>query len=146
MYVPELTVTVLPSQGDDKISKTLFNTLTDKKIALLGWAFKKETDDSRESAAIYVTEKLYNAGATLEIYDPMVLQDSIIRDISYYWDLSSKLSQDRIKVLKEAPNFKEIDLAAILTEWEEFKNLDFENSSVFDGRNLFEKTYYSIGK
>jgi len=120
--------------------------LTGKTIAILGWAFKADTNDSRESPAIYVAEKLYKAGATLEIYDPMVSQESINRDISFYWNANQILSDERIKILDETPNFEKIDVAVILTEWEEFKNLDFENSSVFDGRNVFEESFYSIGK
>ncbi|MDB3985367.1 nucleotide sugar dehydrogenase, partial [Flavobacteriaceae bacterium] len=55
--------------------------LTGKKIAILGWAFKANTNDSRESPAIYVAEKLFKAGAILEIYDPMVSKESIFSDI-----------------------------------------------------------------
>ena len=120
--------------------------LTGKRIAILGWAFKANTNDTRESAAIFVAEKIYNAGAKLEIYDPKVSKESIIKGINYYWRTGPDLSQDRIRVMSEVPNFKEIDLVAILTEWDEFKNLDFENSSQFDGRNLLQKTDYSIGK
>ena len=111
--------------------------LTGKKIAILGWAFKANTNDSRESPAIYVAEKLYKAGATLEIYDPMVPKESTNRDISFYWKDSFVISQDRLKVINELPNFKDIDIIAILTEWDEFKNLDVESDiSIFDGRNI----------
>ena len=120
--------------------------LTEKTIAILGWAFKADTNDSRESAAIYIAEKLYEAGATLEIYDPMVSKESINKDISFYWTGNLIISQGRIRVMNEMPNFKEIDVAAILTEWDEFKNLDIENSSVFDGRNILNSTLYSVGK
>ena len=113
--------------------------LTGTTIAILGWAFKANTNDTRESAAISVAEKLYNAGATLEIYDPMVSKESINRDISFYWNSSLNISQDRIRVKSESPNFKKIDVTAILTEWEEFKKLDLGNSSVFDGRNLISR-------
>jgi len=121
--------------------------LSGKTIGILGWAFKANTNDSRESAAIYVAEMLYNAGANLKIYDPMVSQESINRDIIFYWRNGPDFNQDRINLLKEAPNFKEIDITAILTEWDEFKNLNFENSIVFDGRNLLEKSiknYYRL--
>jgi len=91
-----------------------------------------------------VAEKLYNAGATLEIYDPMVSQDSINRDLNLYWDTSQILNNERIKVLKEEPIFNEIDIAAILTEWVEFKNLDFKKSKIFDGRNLFDSKKNSV--
>ena len=64
--------------------------LTGKKIAVLGWAFKANTNDSRESPAIYVAEKLFKAGAILEIYDPMVSKESIFRDIDFYWESQKK--------------------------------------------------------
>jgi UDPglucose 6-dehydrogenase len=123
--------------------------LTGKKIAILGWAFKAYTNDSRESAAIYVAEKLYKAGANLQIYDPMVNEEFIFRDINFYWNESRELSLDRIRVSKKVPNFEKIDLAAILTEWEDFKKLDFKKSKVFDGRNLLDSKKISathIGK
>ncbi|MDC3366835.1 nucleotide sugar dehydrogenase [Flavobacteriaceae bacterium] len=121
--------------------------LTGKRVAVLGWAFKANTNDSRESASIYVTEKLYNAGAILEIYDPMVSEELIKRDIDFYWNVSTKVSQDKINVLNKAPNFEKIDVAAILTEWDEFKNFDYVNASVFDGRNLLiNKDKLTIGK
>ena len=56
-----------------------------KKIAILGWAFKANTNDSRESAAIFVSEKLFKAGACLEIYDPMVQKKTILNDIEHEW-------------------------------------------------------------
>ena len=120
--------------------------LTGKTIAILGWAFKANTNDSRESPAIYVAEKLYKAGATLEIYDPMVSEDSVLRDINLYWNGNPKITPDTIKVLNEPPNFKEIDISAILTEWNEFRYFDFKSSKVFDGRNVLEGSFYSIGK
>ena len=133
-----------------KIIDHFSGNLTGKRIAILGWAFKANTNDSRESAAIYVTEKLYNAGATLEIYDPMVNEDSINRDINFYWRSSSKISHDRIKVLNESPDFEDIDLSTILTELDEFKYLDFKKSKVFDGRNIINQDStnlaYSLGK
>ena len=120
--------------------------LTGKTIAILGWAFKANTNDSRESPAIYVAEKLYKAGATLKIYDPMVREESIFRDIDFYWNDSPKLTNDIIRVSRSVPNFKEIDVVAILTEWNEFKNLNFGNSIVYDGRNIITSTLYSVGK
>ena len=128
----------------DRFAQKIINhfggDLTGKRVAILGWAFKANTNDSRESPAIYVAEKLYKAGAFLEIYDPMVSQESINRDIGFYWNYSLIISQERLKVTNKSPNFKEIDVTAIITEWREFKNLDFENSSVFDGRNLLGKS------
>ena len=120
--------------------------LTVKRIAILGWAFKANTNDSRESAAIFVAEKLFKAGAKLVIYDPIVSEESIFRDINFYWNDSPKHSLDRIIVSEKVPNFEEIDVTAILTEWNEFKKINFYKSKVFDGRNVLEKSSYSIGK
>ena len=96
--------------------------LIGKKITILGWAFKANTNDSRESPAIYVAEKLFKAGAILEIYDPMVAKESIFSDIDFYWespkteDLKSRISVlDSISTLDLS-----FDATAILTEWEVF--------------------------
>ena len=122
--------------------------LSGKKITILGWAFKADTNDSRESAAIYVSQKLCNAGATLEIYDPMVTKDFILRDISVYWNCNSEIIQDRIKILNKTSSIKESNAVAILTEWDEFKKIDFNKSKVFDGRNILSNSVniYQIGK
>ncbi len=64
--------------------------LTGKKIAVLGWAFKANTNDSRESPAIYVAEKLFKAGAILEIYDPMVSKESILAILIFIGRLQTK--------------------------------------------------------
>lgn len=120
--------------------------LTGKTIAILGWAFKANTNDSRESAAIFLSEKLYKAGAFLEIYDPMVSEDSIYSDARFYWKEIPKAHKDRFDVLKGSPNFNNIDACAIVTEWEAFKHFDFKKSIVFDGRNILLESFYSIGK
>ena len=122
--------------------------LTGKTIAILGWAFKAYTNDSRESAAIYVAEKLYRAGAILEIYDPMVSKEPIFRDIDFYW-VSPKTEDltKRISVLNSVSKVDlSIDAAAILTEWEVFNSLDFSKTLVFDGRGVVASSNYSIGK
>jgi UDPglucose 6-dehydrogenase len=122
--------------------------LTGKTIAILGWAFKANTNDSRESAAIYVSEKLFKAGAILEIYDPMVSKESIFSDIDFYWE-SSKTEDLTMRVsVLDSKNKLDlcIDAAAILTEWEAFKSLDFSNTIVFDGRGILSSSTYSIGK
>lgn len=108
--------------------------LNGKTIVILGWAFKANTNDSRESAAIYVAEMLYKAGAVLEIYDPKVSQDQIIKDIKFYWKVKADQS-NRISFTTNTP-FEDIDAVAILTEWEEFKSYDYSNALVFDGRYI----------
>ena len=122
--------------------------LTGKKITILGWAFKSNTNDSRESPAIYVAEKLFKAGAILEIYDPMVSQNSVFRDIHFYWEtLKIEDLTARILVLDSVSKLDlSFDATAILTEWEAFKSLDFSKTIVFDGRGVVSSSTYSIGK
>lgn len=67
-----------------KIVETLFNTITDKKIAVMGFAFKKDTGDTRESPAIYVSKYLLDEGANLAIYDPKVPFEQIVQDLEDY--------------------------------------------------------------
>ena len=138
----------------DKISKTLFNTLTDKKIALLGWAFKKETDDSRESAAIYVADKLLFDGAILYIYDPKVKEKKILHDLKFIWEKrnfsENKIEQllARIFIVKHSSQaIEDAHAVAVLTEWDEFISINWEEqyakmkkpAFVFDGRNILER-------
>ena len=122
--------------------------LTGKTIAILGWAFKANTNDSRESAAIFVAEKLYKAGAELEVYDPMVSKESIFRDVRFYWKENLKILKGRFDVLKDLPNFNIVDACAIVTEWEAFKHLDFSKTIVFDGRRVVSEknNLISLGK
>ena len=131
-----------------KIIDHFGGNLTGKKIAILGWAFKANTNDSRESAAIYVAEILYKSGATLAIYDPRVSEKSIHRDIDFYWEATKiKDLKSRITVLDSMSELDfSFDAAALLTEWQEFKNLDFSNQLVFDGRGVLSSSTYSIGK
>lgn len=112
--------------------------LTGKRIAILGWAFKANTNDTRESPAIYVAEKLYKAGATLKIYDPFVKAETIKNDINSIWEKDIDQSSNRILILEKIPNSYEIGVCAILTEWDEFKYYDFSNSIVFDGRYILD--------
>jgi UDPglucose 6-dehydrogenase len=109
--------------------------LEGKKITVLGWAFKANTNDSRESPAIKVTEMLYNAGADIEIYDPMVEKKTIYNDIKLYW--GSKKAFENITILDEI-KLKDLenDITVIITEWDEFKRLDYSKTKLFDGRYI----------
>ncbi len=119
-----------------KIINYFGGDLKGKRISILGWAFKANTNDSRESAAIYVAEKLFNAGASLVIYDPQVNSSQILNDIKSYWS-KSILKEDLESSLKIATNIpNDVDAFAILTEWEDFKNLVISKKPIFDGRNL----------
>lgn len=123
--------------------------LTGKTIAILGWAFKANTNDSRDSASIRVTELIYGKGARIIIYDPMVIEHAIFNDIDFYWKLNiDDFSTSKIitvKSLDELTESFDIDAFAILTEWNEFKTYDFSKFKVFDGRNIIKSNFYSIG-
>jgi len=132
----------------DRFAQKIINhfggDLHGKTICILGWAFKANTNDSRESSAIYVAQKLYKSGAFLEIFDPMVSKESIFNDIDFYWEESKiKDLSARISVLDSLSTLDlSVDAAAILTEWETFKNLDFSNTTVFDVRGVLSSSNY----
>ena len=74
--------------------------LTGINIAILGWAFKANTNDSRESSSIFVAEKLIAKGAKLNIYDPSVSKETILNDIENYWINKIKMPNDDFKIYK----------------------------------------------
>jgi UDPglucose 6-dehydrogenase len=144
------------------IVATLYNTVADKKIAFLGWAFKKDTNDTRESAAIYVADDLLNEEANLAIYDPKVSEKQIYFDLDYLETRSSEKNKAKTKVFTNPYEAcKDAHAIAVLTEWDEFKEYDWQKiydemkkpAFVFDGRNLLDKSklealgfkYHSIG-
>ncbi|MEJ5054202.1 nucleotide sugar dehydrogenase [Sphingobacterium sp. MYb382] len=147
----------------DHIIQTLYNTVSGKKVAILGWAFKKDTNDTRESAAIYVSDYLMSEEALLAVYDPKVAPERVYLDVDY---LNSRSSEDNIAQLTVCGDpyeaCKGAHAIAVLTEWDEFKDYDWvrikENmkkpSFVFDGRKLLDRAkleelgfiYYAIGE
>ncbi|GEL11976.1 UDPglucose 6-dehydrogenase [Flavobacterium glycines] len=127
------------------IVKTLYNTVSDKKIAFLGWAFKKDTNDTRESAAIYVADDLINENAKIAVYDPKVSYKKVLADLDYLQTRTADKNAESI-VSFENP-YKACEGAhavAILTEWDEFVTYDWQKiydamqkpAFVFDGRNI----------
>lgn len=122
--------------------------LTGINIAILGWAFKANTNDSRESASIKVSEILYKRGASITIYDPMVRKRTILNDMESLWDTKANLNDKRINIVEKISETRICDTFVILTEWEEFKLIDIEESKIiFDGRNINQnKNKISIGK
>lgn len=129
------------------IVTTLYNTVADKKIAFLGWAFKKDTNDTRESAAIYIADDLIFERAKVTVYDPKVDFDQILFDLNY---LETRTSEQNSYYICSTENpyeaCKDAHAIAILTEWDEFKEYDwnkiYENmlkpAFVFDGRNILD--------
>jgi UDPglucose 6-dehydrogenase len=130
------------------IISTLYNTVSGKKIAFLGWAFKKDTNDTRESAAIYVADDLLSEQANIAIFDPKVDEKQIQYDLNYLETRTNEANKNGISVFKNPyETCKDAHAIAILTEWDEFKTLDWQNiynnmlkpAFVFDGRNLLNK-------
>ncbi|MDO9551122.1 nucleotide sugar dehydrogenase [Rhodonellum sp.] len=130
------------------IVKTLFNTVSGKKIALLGWAFKKDTNDTRESAAIYVADYLLNEQAEVVVYDPKVTAAQIFADLDYLGSRSPEENRRLLKVVaKPYEACADAHAIALLTEWDEFATYDWEKihtnmmkpAFLFDGRGILEE-------
>ena len=128
--------------------------LTGKKIAVLGWAFKANTGDTRESAAISVTTQLINAGFNISVFDPQVSKNTILEDLkcSLKDEIVYEQKKEKIEILSELSDLKvNFDAFVIITEWEIFKKLDWKNIAkekpVFDGRNILDlrtNNYFKI--
>jgi len=118
----------------------MFNTVSGKKIAILGFAFKKDTGDTRETPAIDVCKSLIAEKANIAIYDPKVSREQIYSDLG-------KESMDTVEIDPDAYiACAGAHAIAILTEWDEFKTLDFQRiydsmqkpAFIFDGRSLID--------
>ncbi len=122
---------------------------------ILGWAFKKNTNDSRESPAIKIGYKLLSLGFRVSVYDPMVARKRITSDLLFYHHESEQSSSNfnqKIKALTihscSQDAIEQASAIAIVTEWDEFKHLDWNhiiNGSknqlkVFDGRDIVDST------
>ena len=132
----------------DRFSKKIINCIhknrLEQKVLMLGWAFKKNTNDSRESAAIYVARNLLQKSIGIDIYDPKVKENQIRFDLS---NLNLNDEQSLIKCI-DSPflNINNYNVIAIMTEWDEFKNFDWMNvyqkikkpAFIFDGRNIID--------
>ncbi len=122
------------------IVKTLYNTVSGKKIAMLGWAFKKDTNDTRESAAIDIAKDLVMEQANVVVYDPKVSEKQIFIDMG-------QKSEELQVVTNPYSACENAHAIAILTEWDEFKNYDWKKiydsmlkpAFVFDGRNILDR-------
>lgn len=144
------------------IVSTLYNTVSGKKITFLGWAFKKDTNDTRESAAIYIADDLLNEQALISVYDPKVSSAQVQYDLNY---LQTRSEQTNATLVQSHTNVyeacKDAHAIAVLTEWDEFKTYDWQKiydtmlkpAFIFDGRNLLDSEklekigfkYQSIG-
>jgi UDPglucose 6-dehydrogenase len=119
---------------------SMFNTVCGKKISILGFAFKKDTGDTRETPAIDVCKLLLEEKASLAIYDPKVSREQIYSDLG-------KETMDKIDI-EDDPYVAcaGAHAIAILTEWDEFKKLDYQRvydsmskpAFIFDGRDIVD--------
>lgn len=129
----------------DNMVSAMFNTVSGKKIALFGWAFKKDTNDTRESAAIYIADKLIEEQAEIHVYDPKVKYARMLEDLNYLGTRTDKENRQRL-IYEEVPYPAAMDAhaVAVITEWDEFKTLDWQKiyammkkpAFIFDGRNI----------
>jgi len=137
----------------DRFADKIISCIKDKDsiITILGWAFKKNTNDSRESASINISKKILENGYNLKIYDPKVSKQKIINDIIDIMNRDNskfELLSEKIEIL-ESPYKAIIDssLIAVCTEWTEFIDLKWDKiyndmqkpSWCFDGRNILDK-------
>ena len=124
-----------------RIMDAMFNTVSGKKIAILGFAFKKDTNDARESPAIAVCSRLLDERAHLAIYDPQVPKDTILSSLRL--DANDKRVSFHDCAIDATKGTHAI---ALLTEWDEFKKLNLKEiysemekpAHFFDGRNLID--------
>nr|WP_315255240.1 UDP-glucose 6-dehydrogenase [uncultured Flavobacterium sp.] len=133
----------------NNIVKTLYNTVADKKITFLGWAFKKDTNDTRESAAIYVANDLINEQAKIAVYDPKVSRKKVLADLDYLETRTVEANEKSIFNFEDSYlSCQDAHAIAVLTEWDEFVHYDWKRiydgmqkpAFIFDGRNILDKT------
>jgi len=128
----------------------MFNTVTGKKIAVLGYAFKKDTGDVRETPSMFVVRDLLQESAKIHIYDPQVDREEMWREMDYTCGVNhSNNSNLDSSVITESDPYetcKDAHAICILTEWDEFKTYDYKKifdsmakpAFIFDGRLILD--------
>lgn len=131
-----------------KVVDTLFNTITGKKIAILGWAFKKDTGDTRESPSISIANHFLSEKARINIYDPQVTEEQIWLDLTDYGSVPAEPIKPHVTIHKSALEAcKDAEAIVVCTEWDEFLVLDWQTiydncprpAFVFDGRLMLDR-------
>jgi len=127
-----------------RIIHALFNTVSRKKIAVFGFAFKKDTGDVRETPALTVCDMLMQDGALVHVYDPKVQREDAIQEFSYH----NVKVDDKLLTFTNTPEeaVEGAHAIVILTEWDEFKTYRYDQfyskmmkpAFLFDGRNLLD--------
>ncbi|GMH66671.1 hypothetical protein TrVE_jg7866 [Triparma verrucosa] len=154
------------SRFTKKMVERMFNTATGKKIAVLGFAFKKDTGDTRETASAFVCRDLLAERAKIHVYDPQVKREQMMLEFDYTLNVNTTTEPDLEKLITTSSSaYDACDGAhaiAVLTEWDEFKTLDYQRiyekmskpAFIFDGRNIVDQAalrkigfeVYAIGK
>ena len=130
------------------IIKTLYNTVSGKIISFLGWAFKKDTNDTRESSAIYIADLLIDEHAIVRVYDPKVTATQMHCDLNRL-NSRSKKENEKYLIYRDNPYdaLEGCHAVAIMTEWDDFKKYDWNEiykkmekpAFIFDGRNILNR-------
>jgi len=154
------------SRFSRKMVSKMFNTVTGKKVSILGFAFKKDTGDVRETPSMFVVRDLLNEQANIHVYDPQVKREDMFSEMDYTCGVNSKNTPELESSITTSPDAYSAcegsHAIAVLTEWDEFKTLDFKKiyesmakpAFVFDGRNILDHDalreigfeVYAIGK
>ncbi|TFK53186.1 hypothetical protein OE88DRAFT_1657102 [Heliocybe sulcata] len=131
-----------------RVVDTLFNTITGKRIAVLGFAFKADTGDTRESAAITLVKDFVAERALVNLYDPKVPHEQIWLDLAEAMPVTPAATiQKQVQICGSALEAcKNAEAVVIATEWKEFREIDWETvyagmnkpAFVFDGRMLID--------
>lgn len=150
----------------EKMVGKMFNTVTGKKIAILGFAFKKDTGDVRETPSMFIVRDLLQEQAKIHVYDPEVTREDMFIEMNYTCKVNTETHpnlEDSVTTSPDAYSACEgAHCLATLTEWDEFKTLDYEKiyksmskpAFVFDGRNILDHDklreigfeVYAVGK
>ncbi len=130
----------------ERIVKNMFNTVSNKRIAVFGFAFKADTGDTRESPAIYISNLLVGEHASLAIYDPKAIENAKL-------DLAN--TEGRIEYFEDPYEaVRGAHAIALITDWKEFTTYDYEKifslmekpAFIFDGRNILDhERLYTLG-
>lgn len=150
----------------EKMVSKMFNTVTGKKLAILGFAFKKDTGDVRETPSMFVVRDLMAEGAKIHVYDPQVKREDMFSEMAYTCNVTKENTPRLEELVTTSPDAytacEGSHAFAVLTEWDEFKTYDFQRiyesmakpAFVFDGRNILDHEklreigfeVYAIGK
>jgi len=130
--------------------KSMFNTVTSKKIAVFGFAFKADTGDTRETAAAFIVKDLVEEQASVHVFDPQVKREVMFTELKYTLGMTETSHPGLDNLITTSPDAytaaEGAHAIAIATEWKEFKTLDYQKiydsmskpAFIFDGRNIVD--------